>query len=113
MPPLYHFSHSLHKLSLEPALAESAVVHPDHAEQLNAVLRSFISYWCDQYPQRYIEKIYAQAATEKGDVFIQKLYFAPLYDLADDAYLLDLRRGASKIIKHYQAYIEQKQHSLQ
>jgi len=95
-------------------LAEGAVAHPDHAEQLSAVLRRFVTYWCDQYPQRYIEKIYAQAATEKGDVLIQKLYFAPLYDLADDAYLLDLRRkGASKIIKYYQACIEQKQHSLQ
>jgi hypothetical protein len=95
-------------------LAEGAVAHPDHTEQISAVLRRFVTHWCDQYPQRYIEKIYAQAATEKGDVLIQKLYFAPLYDLADDAYLLDLRRkGASKIIKHYQECIEQKQHNLQ
>ena len=52
-------------------LAESVVVDPDHPEQLNTVLREVLSYWCRQYTQKYIEKIYADAATEHGE---QRIY---------------------------------------
>ncbi len=90
-------------------LAESAVTHPDHPEQLNHILREALRYWCDQYPDRYIEKIYAQAATAAGDVLIRRLYFSPLYELSDNAYLLDLRKpGIAKPIKLFQECIQHK-----
>src|ERR1700694_2414156 len=38
-------------------LAESVVVDPDYPEQLNHILREVLNYWCEQYPDRYIEKI--------------------------------------------------------
>jgi hypothetical protein len=95
-------------------LAEGVVAHPDHTEQLSAVLRKLIDYWCEQYPQRYIEKIYAQAASDRGDILIQKLYFAPRYDLAENAYVLDLKRkAASRIIRQYQDCITNKQRLAQ
>jgi len=31
------------------------------------------------------EKIYAQAASEAGDILVRKLYFSPLYNLSDEA----------------------------
>jgi hypothetical protein len=90
-------------------LAESVVVDPDHPEQLYNVLREVLSFWCKQYPERYIEKIYADAATEHGDMLARKLYFSPLYHISDTAYVLDLRRpGISKVVRSFQECLKQK-----
>lgn len=90
-------------------LAESVVIDPDHPEQLNTVLREVLAYWCRQYPDRYIEKIYADAATEHGDMLARKLYFSPLYNISDRAYMLDLRKpGISKIVRNFQECLKQK-----
>jgi hypothetical protein len=90
-------------------LAESVVIDPDHPEQLNNVLREVLTYWCRQYPDRYIEKIYADAATDHGDMLARKLYFSPLYDISDTAYMLDLRKpGISKIVRNFQECLKQK-----
>ncbi|GCF10609.1 hypothetical protein [Dictyobacter arantiisoli] len=90
-------------------LAESAACHPDYPEKLGEVIRYLLNYWLEQYPDRYIEKIYAQAASDKGDILIQKLFFAPLYDLAEDAYVLDMKRpGASRLIRNFQDSLKNK-----
>lgn len=90
-------------------LAESVVRHPDHPEQLNSVIQSVLDFWYEQYPQKYIEKIYAQAFSEDGDVLIRKLYFSPLYGLSDRAYMLDLsKKGVSKLIQTFQDRLKQK-----
>ena len=95
-------------------LAESVVVDPDHPEQLNTVLREVLSFWCKQYPQRYIEKIYADAATEHGDLLARKLYFSPLYHISDTAYVLDLRKpGISKVVRTFQECLKQKENHIQ
>ena len=91
-------------------LAESAVTHPDHPEQLNHVIRAIFEHWCKQYPTKYIEKIYAQVFSEEGDVLVRKLFFSPLYDLSDKAYVLDLRRrGASRVVRNFQECLKQKE----
>lgn len=90
-------------------LAESVVVDPDHPEQLNNVLREVLKYWCRQYPDRYIEKIYADATTKHGDMLARKLYFSPLYHLSDTAYVLDLRKpGISQVVRSFQECLSQK-----
>ena len=90
-------------------LAESIVIHPDHPEQLNKVLGAMLAYWCQQYPERYIKKIYADAASEHGDVLVRKLFFSPLYDVSDTAYVLDLRKpGISRVVKRFQECLEAK-----
>lgn len=84
-------------------LAESAVTHPDHPEQLNRVIQSVLNFWYEQYPDKYIEKIYAQTFSDDGDILVRKLYFSPLYNLSDRAYVLDLKKkGASRIIREFQ-----------
>ncbi|HVB61064.1 MAG TPA: hypothetical protein VNE61_07715 [Ktedonobacteraceae bacterium] len=94
-------------------LAESVVTDPNHAEQLNTLLRHLTDYWCEQYPERYITKIYAQAESKQGDILIQKLFLAPLENLAPNAYALNLMRpGASRFIRHFQECIEQKRKAL-
>ena len=90
-------------------LAESVVIDPDHPEQLNNVLREVLTHWCRQYPDRYIEKIYADAATDHGEMLARKLYFSPLYHVSDTAYVLDLRKpGISKIVRNFQECLKQK-----
>ncbi|MGH2506945.1 MAG: MerR family transcriptional regulator [Ktedonobacteraceae bacterium] len=84
-------------------LAESVVTHSKHPEQLNRVMQSVLEFWYERYPDKYIEKIYAQTLGDEGDVLVRKLYFSPLYELSDRAYVLDLRRkGASRIIREFQ-----------
>src|SRR6266702_8117452 len=95
-------------------LAESVVVDPDHSEQLNTILTHLTDYWCEQYPDRYITKIYAQAESKRGDILIQKLFFAPREDLAPDAYMLDLARpGASRFVRRFQECMETKRKALE
>ena len=90
-------------------LAESVVTDPDHPELLNTLLRHLTEYWCEQYPDRYLSKIYAQAESKSGDILIQKLFMAPLEDLAPNAYVLNLMRpGASRFVRQFQECIEQK-----
>ncbi len=72
-------------------------------------MNALADFWYDQYPERYIDKIYAQAASDKGDILIQKLYFAARYDIAETAFMLDLKRpGASRFIKNLQYRLKSK-----
>lgn len=81
-------------------LANSAVAHPDRPDLLYKVLFRFTQFWLDQYPERYIRKIYAQAVSAKGDLLVQHFFMAPRPDLAFNAYELDLARpAASKVMR--------------
>lgn len=90
--------------------AESIVAHPKHPEQITLLLRHWMRFWCDRYPERQVEKIYAQATNQQSDILIQKLFFAPRYDLAENAFVLDLRRpGASQLVRRFQQCLVSKQ----
>jgi len=92
-------------------LAESVVTDPDHPEQLDTLLRHLTDYWCKQYPDRYITKIYAHAESRHGGILIQKLFLAPLENLAPNAYVLNMARpGASRFVRQFQECIERKKH---
>ena len=94
-------------------LAESVVTDPYHPELLNTLLRHLTEYWCEQYPDRYVTKIYAQAESRHGDILIQKLFLAPREDLAPNAYVLNLMRpGASRFVRSFQECIERKREAL-
>ena len=70
-------------------------------------------YWCKQYLDRYITKIYAQAKTREGDIIIQKHFFSPREDLASNAYALNMMRpGTSRFVRQFQQRIEAKQKVL-
>lgn len=94
-------------------LVESAAAHPDHPEQLGKVMKTLTDFWYRKFPEQYIEKIYARPVSDKGDILLQKLYFAARYDLSETAFMLDLRRpGASRFIQHFQARLEAKSRAL-
>lgn len=91
-------------------LAESVVIHPDHPEQLYNLLKEALNYWYEQYPDRYVEKIYADAVSEQGDMLARKLFFSPLYDVSSTAYVLDLRKpGITKLVRNFQESLKQKE----
>lgn len=90
-------------------LALSAVCHPDRPELLYKLMRHIMDYWLEQFPDRYVTRIYAQAVSESGDRLISHLFMSPRYDLAHNAYMLDLARpGASKVVRKFQAQIRAK-----
>lgn len=94
-------------------LAESVVVDPEHREVLNTLLSHLAEYWCNQYPDRTISKIYAQAESEHGDILIQKLFLSPLEEMASNAFVLNLKRpGASRFVRSFQECIKTKQKAL-
>jgi len=90
-------------------LALSAVCHPNHPELLYKLVYHIMNYWLEQFPTRFVTKIYAQAVSESGDRLIQHLFMAPRYDLAHNAYMLDLARpGASKVVRKFQVQLRAK-----
>jgi hypothetical protein len=90
-------------------LANSAVTHPDRPDLLNLVLRRMMDEWVNRYPERYVTRIYAQAMSERGDMLIQHFFMQPRYDLAPNAYMLDLARpSAFRIVRRFQERLIEK-----
>lgn len=90
-------------------LANSAVVHPEHPYLLRRVLQGTIDAWFDRYPERYVTRVYAQSVSERGDLLISSFFLQPRYDLAPNAYMLDLARpGRSKMIRMFQEALKAK-----
>jgi hypothetical protein len=84
-------------------LANSAVTHPGRPDLLNLVLRRMMDEWVERYPERFVTRIYAQAMSERGDMLIQHFFMQPRYDLAPNAYMLDLARpSAFRIVRRFQ-----------
>jgi hypothetical protein len=83
--------------------AVSAVARPDHPDVLYKMVSKIMDFWVEQYPERYVSRIYAQAVSASGDKLISHLFMSPRYDLAHNAYMLDLARpGASKAVRLFQ-----------
>lgn len=90
-------------------LVTNATVLPDKPEMLYQILYRYTEFWIEQYPERYITRVYAQAVSERGDLLIQHFFMTPRYDLAKNAYMLDLARpGASKMVRLFQRRIREK-----
>lgn len=90
-------------------LANSAVSLPERPDLLNRILLRLMDAWVDRYPERYETGIYSQTVSESGDRMVQHFFMAPRYDLAPNAYMLDLARpSASKIVRRFQERLLQK-----
>jgi hypothetical protein len=73
-------------------LANSAVIHPDRPDLLYKILYRITRAWLDRYPERYMRKIYAQAVSDQGERVVQNFFMMPRYDLAYNAYEIDMAR---------------------
>lgn len=90
-------------------LANSAVSLPEYPDLLNRILLRLMDAWVDRYPERYVTRIYSQTVSESGDRMVQHFFMAPRYDLAPNAYMLDLARpSSSKIVRRFQERLLQK-----
>lgn len=76
---------------------------------LTELLKRYIAFWLEQYPERYIHKIYAQTVSESGAMLAQHMFMAPRPDLAYNAFELNLLwPPASKLIRQFKAQMEEK-----
>jgi hypothetical protein len=90
-------------------LVTNAAVLPDRPLLLFQLLHRYMDFWVEQYPKRYIKRVYAQAASERGIQLIQHFFMAPRLDLAYDAYMIDLAiPSASKIVQRFKQNLERK-----
>lgn len=81
----------------------SATVKMEHSAHFKALLHSVFDFWCNNYPDIQIKKLYAYAGSEKGWDLIKRLFFSPRYDINRNAFELDpLLRNPSKLIKPFQ-----------
>lgn len=107
-----------HVLTYEPGQSYSCYVaaaslRPERKKYFGLLLHRVMDYWCEQYPDIQIKKLYAFALDDdEGDGWrlIRKLYFAPRYDISDNAWELRLdRKNPSPILQRFQQCLEQKQ----
>lgn len=90
-------------------LAASALCLPDRPSLLYRVMSRFMDFFVDLYPEKYISRVYAQAVSDAGYLLVQHAFMTPRYDLADNAYMIDMARpSAAKIIRQFQARLDTK-----
>jgi hypothetical protein len=71
------------------------------------LINSLFDFWCEQAPERTIEKIYGRVVTEDGEMMAKKLFFSPLWNISESAYVLDVNRpNPSRIIQGFQHCIK-------
>jgi hypothetical protein len=98
-------------------LASSTVIHPDYPQLANAIIHEIMKFWINQYPEKRINRIYAQTVSDQGRTLAKKLYLGPLYTVSEnglirveDAYVLDMQEEAvSKVIQQFQARLKAKE----
>lgn len=91
------------------AYIPSATVKPEHRQHFRKLINSVFNFWCEQYPQVQLAKLYAFAASEEGSDLIKHLFFSPRYDLGENAFELNpYQRTPSKLLKLFQECIKQK-----
>lgn len=107
-----------HVLTYEPGQSYScyvaaASIRPDRRSYFGRLLHSVMQFWCEQYPDAQISKLYAFAlASEEGEGIrlIRKLFFSPRYDIGENAWELRLDRyNPSPIIQQFQNCLKEKQ----
>ena len=90
-------------------LATSATVLPNHPLLLFELLHRYMEFWVEQYPERYMRRVYAQAMSARGVQLIQHFFMSPRRDLAYNAYELDMAvPSASKVIQRFKKKLVEK-----
>lgn len=94
-------------------LCTNVAVRPERRDLVIRMLQKVIDFWVDeQYPARWIQRIYAQAWSRDGERTMQQFFMMPLpAPYPTDAYYLDMARASrSKIIASYHNRILERYH---
>ncbi len=92
----------------------SLAVRPERRPHLLSLITSVLNFWYEQYPTIQLKKLYAFAlGAEEGESdglrMIRKLYFAPRYDIGENAWELRLDHyNPSSIIQQFQKRLTEK-----
>jgi hypothetical protein len=90
-------------------IVTNAVTLPERPELLLRLLLRYMDFWVEQYPDRYIKRVYTQAVSERGFMLVQHFFMTPRFDLNFNAYMIDLAYpSASRIVRHFKRKLEKK-----
>lgn len=90
-------------------LATSAVVLPDRPVLLYELLKRYLAFWLEQYPERWISKVYAQTVSDSGFRLAAHMFMSPRRDLAYNAFELDMQYPpVAKMIKAFKDQMAEK-----
>lgn len=91
----------------------SAIIRPEYRAHFRELIQSIFNYWCEQYPEVKLQKLYAFALSDEGWDLVKHLFFSPRYDLGDTAFeLRTFQRNPSKLITSFQKCVKRKDDSL-
>jgi hypothetical protein len=97
-------------------LVSSIAQHPNYKNLLTGLIRFYMDFWVDAYPEKRIKRIYAQTVSDNGREIATKLLMGPMYAMIDgrlqrvkDAYVIDMDEpSASRIVKEFQQKLKEK-----
>ncbi len=85
----------------------SVIVRPDKKQYFPMLINSLFDFWCEQAPTQTIRRIYGRVVTEDGEMMARKLFFSPIWNISESAYVLDTNRpNPSRIIQGFQHCIK-------
>lgn len=89
--------------------AASVIMRPDKRHHFFLLINSVFDFWCEMAPERTIGKIYGRIVSVDGEFIAKKLFFSPIWHIAENAYMLDLARpNPSKIVQSFQYCVQSK-----
>ena len=87
----------------------SVIAHPQKRQHFPLLINSLFDFWCTQAPTRTIGKLYGRVITEDGEMMAKKLFFSPLWNISDTAYVLDINRpNPSRFVQSFQHCLKTK-----
>lgn len=90
-------------------LCRSVVARRDYSFVLTGILRQIMAYWLEQYPERYIARVYAQTASDEGVRLLRHLFLMPMAGYPDNAYYLDFARAnPSHLVSDFLSQLQKK-----
>jgi hypothetical protein len=88
----------------------SAAIRPEHRTHFRQLLQSVFNFWCEQYPDIQLLKLYAFALSDEGWDLMKHLFFSPRYDLGANTFELSPnQRNPSRLITSFQKCVKQKE----
>jgi hypothetical protein len=87
----------------------SVIVQPQRRQHFPMLINSLFDFWCEQAPERTIRRIYGRIVAPDGELMAKRLFFSPLWNISDTAYMLDLKRpNPSRFVQALQYCIQSK-----